>query len=136
VSKPDNNSHNEIEGVLEERLRLMLLNQYGAVGEKLSQLQMQSSSLRLSSVKRFEQGEIEARQRIARPKKSGRHPDRQELLARLRLERILPCTPDQRVQTLRQRNRSDRLRGEVPVMFRWQSTSYWSRDERSGLSDV
>src|SRR3954463_15828437 len=94
------------------------------------------SSLRLSSVKRFEQGEIEARQRIARPKKSGRHPDRQELLARLRLERILPCTPDQRVQTLRQRNRSDRLRGEVPVMFRWQSTSYWSRDERSGLSDV
>jgi len=41
VSKPDNNSHNEIEGVLEERLRLMLLNQYGAVGEKLSQLQMQ-----------------------------------------------------------------------------------------------
>ena len=84
--------------VLEERLRLMRIEKYGAGGEKLSQAQMQLFELEPVVSEMIEQAESEHAP-VHRPtKKSGKHPGRQELPANLpRVERVLPCTPDQRV---------------------------------------
>jgi len=84
--------------VLEERLRLMRIEKYGAGGEKLSQAQMQLFGLEPVVSEMIEQAENEHAP-VRRPTKgSGRHPGRQELPANLpRVERILPCTPDQRL---------------------------------------
>jgi transposase len=50
-------------------------------------------------------------------KRSTKHPGRQELPANLpRVERILPCAPDQRLcKRCGRENGGDRLRGEFPV---------------------
>ncbi len=84
--------------VLEEQLRLMRIEKYGAGGEKLSQGQMVLFELAPVVSEMIEQVESECapvRRSTSRP---GRHPGRQELPANLpRVERILPCTPDQRV---------------------------------------
>jgi transposase len=81
--------------VLEERLRLMRIEKYGAGGEKLSQAQMQLFDLEPVVSEVVVQAESEP---VHRPtKQSTKHPGRQELPANLpRVERILPCTPDQR----------------------------------------
>ncbi len=84
--------------VLEERLRLMRIEKYGAGGEKLSQAQMQLFELEPVVSEMTEQAESEHAPVHRSTKKSVKHPGRQELPANLpRVERVLPCTPDQRV---------------------------------------
>src|ERR1700687_1352580 len=84
--------------VLEERLRLMRIEKYGAGGEKLSQAQMQLFELEPVISEMIEQAEREqvpVHRLIREPHK---HPGRQALPANLaRVERILPCALDQRV---------------------------------------
>jgi transposase len=84
--------------VLEERLRLMRIEKYGTGGEKLSHAQMQLFELAPVVSEMIEQAESE-RAPVHRPtKRSTKHPGRQEVPANLpRVERVLPCTPDQRV---------------------------------------
>ncbi len=83
--------------VLEERLRLMRIEKYGAGGEKLSQAQMQLFELEPVISEMTEQAESEHAPARRSTKKSAKHPGRQELPANLpRVERVLPCTPDQR----------------------------------------
>ncbi len=84
--------------VLEERLRLMRIEQYGAVGEKLSHAQMVLFELQpvISDVIMEAESKSETVRRST--KTSCKHPGRQELPPNLpRVERILPCAPDQRV---------------------------------------
>jgi transposase len=84
--------------VLEERLRLMRIEKYGAGGEKLSQAQMQLFELEPVPSEIIEPAEIEHAPAHRSTKKPAKHPGRQELPATLpRVERVLPCTPDQRV---------------------------------------
>ncbi|HKN70767.1 MAG TPA: transposase, partial [Terriglobales bacterium] len=83
--------------VLEERLRLMRIEKYGAGGEKLSQAQMQLFALEPVISDMTEPAESEHAP-AHRSIKKFKHPGRQGLPANLpRVERILPCTPDQRV---------------------------------------
>ena len=84
--------------VLEERLRLMRIEKYGAGGEKLSQAQMQLFELEpvVSEIVGQSGSEHAPVHRSIRD--SHKHPGRQELPASLpRVERILPCALDQRV---------------------------------------
>jgi transposase len=84
--------------VLEERLRLMRIEKYGAGGERLSQAQMQLFELEPVISEMIEQAESEHAQVHRSTKKSVKHPGRQELPANLpRVERILACALDQRV---------------------------------------
>jgi transposase len=84
--------------VLEERLRLMRIEKHGAGGEKLSQAQMQLFELEPVVSEMTEHAESEHAPVHRSTKKSAKHPGRQELPANLpRVERILPCTPAQRV---------------------------------------
>src|SRR5271166_169925 len=84
--------------VLEEQLRLMRIEKYGAGGEKLSQAQMQLFELEAVVSEMIEQAESKHAPMHRSTKKSVKHPGRQALPANLpRVERILPCTPDQRV---------------------------------------
>jgi transposase len=84
--------------VLEERLRLMRIEKYGAGGERLSQAQMQLFELEPVVSEMIEQSESEHAPVHRSTKKPAKHPGRQELPANLpRVERILPCTADQRV---------------------------------------
>ena len=84
--------------VLEEQLRLMRIEKYGAGGEKLSHAQLELFELEPVVSEMIERAESECRL-VRRPKpRSCKHPGRQELPSNLpRVERILPCTPDQRV---------------------------------------
>jgi len=82
--------------VLEEPLRLMRIEKYGAGGEKLSQAQMQLFELEPVGSEMIEQAESEHALLHCLTKKSVKHPGRQELPANLpRVERILRCTPEQ-----------------------------------------
>ena len=84
--------------VLEERLRLMRIEKYGAGGEKLSQAQMQLFDLVPVVSEIVEQSESDYAPVHRSTKRSGKHPGRQELPASLpRVEPVLPCTQDQRV---------------------------------------
>jgi transposase len=84
--------------VLEERLRLIRIEKYGAAGEKLSYAQMELFELEPVVSEMIEQGESEHLAVHRSTKKSGKHPGRQEFPANLpRVERVLPCTQDQRV---------------------------------------
>lgn len=84
--------------VLEEQLRLMRIEKYGAGGEKLSQAQMQLFEHEPLVSERTEQSESEHAPVHRSIRESHKHPGRQELPANLpRVERVLPCTPDQRV---------------------------------------
>ncbi|MGD0417523.1 MAG: transposase, partial [Terriglobales bacterium] len=77
--------------VLEERLRLMRIEKYGAGGEKLSQAQMQLFELEPVVSEMIERAESEHAPVHCSTKKSVKHPGRQELPANLPLvERILP----------------------------------------------
>src|ERR1035437_5974676 len=82
--------------VLEERLRLMRIEKYGAGGEKLSQAQMELFALEPVVTELIVQAESECTPVRGSTKRSCKHPGRQELPANLpRVERILPCTPEQ-----------------------------------------
>jgi len=84
--------------VLEERLRLMRIEKYGAGGEKLSHAQLELFVLEPLGSEAIEQAQSEHAPVHRRTKRSGKHPGRQELPANLpRFERILLCTPDQRL---------------------------------------
>jgi hypothetical protein len=84
--------------VLEERLRLMRIEKYGAGGEKLSQAQLELFELEPVDSDMIEQAENEHAPVRRSTNRSTKHPGRQELPANLpRVERILPCTPDQRL---------------------------------------
>ena len=84
--------------VLEERLRLARIEKYGAGGEKLSNAQMELFELEPVVREVIAEAEGEGDPVHQLPKKSCKHPGRQELPASLpRVERVLPCTPDQRV---------------------------------------
>ena len=84
--------------MLEERLRLMRIEKYGAAGEKLSDAQLELFELEAVVSEMIEHGESEHMPVRRSTNRSCRHPGRQELPATLpRVERILPCTPDQRV---------------------------------------
>ena len=84
--------------VLEERLRLKRIEKHGAGGEKLSQTQLELFELEPVVSEVAVQAESEHAP-VRRPTNgSGKHPGRQELPAYLpRVERILPCAPDQRM---------------------------------------
>jgi hypothetical protein len=121
--------------VLEERLRLMRIERYGAGGEKLSRAQMQLFELEPVISEMTEQAESEHAP-AHRSMKSAKHPGRQELPANLpRVERILPCTPDQRVC---------KRCGKETVVIGYEESSQldiepakyfvWSRNERNGLA--
>ena len=84
--------------LLEERLRLMRIEKYGAGGEKLSHAQMELFELEPVVIEVVVEGESKPEPVHRLTKKSAKHPGRQELPANLpRVERVLPCTPDQRV---------------------------------------
>ena len=84
--------------VLEERLRLMQIEKYVAVREKLSQAQMQLFELEPVVSEMIEEAESERAPVHGPTKRSAKHPGRQELPANLpRIEQVLPCTLDQRV---------------------------------------
>jgi transposase len=84
--------------VLEERLRLMQIEKYGAGGEKLSQAQMQLFEPEPVGSEVIVQAEVEQVPARRSTKTSCKHPGRQELPRNLpRVERILPCAPDQRL---------------------------------------
>jgi hypothetical protein len=92
--------------VLEECLRLMRIERYGAGGEKPSQAQMPLFELEPASIEMIEQAESEHAPVHRSTKKSAKHPGRQGLPANLpRVERVLPLhAGSARVQTVRQRN--------------------------------
>ena len=84
--------------VLEEQLRLMRIEKYGAGGEKLSHAQMELFALEPVVTELIVQAQSECTLARGSTNRSCKHPGRQELPANLpRVERILPCTPDQRV---------------------------------------
>ena len=83
--------------VLEERLRLMRIEKYGAGGEKLSHAQLELFELEPVPSELIMEAESKPEPLHRSTKKSGKHPGRQKLPANLpRVERVLPCTPDQR----------------------------------------
>ena len=83
---------------LEERLRLMRIEKYGAGGEKLSHAQMELFELEAVVSEVMVQAESERAPVRRSTNRSCKHPGRQELPSNLpRVERILACTPDQRV---------------------------------------
>jgi len=83
--------------VLEDRLRLIRIEKYGAVGEKLSNTQMELFDLDPVVSEVIVQGESEPAAVPRSTNRSCKHPGRQELPPSLpRLERVLPCTPGQR----------------------------------------
>jgi transposase len=84
--------------LLEERLRLMRIEKYGAGGEKLSHAQLEL--FEIEPVASEIVGQAESKRALTRRSTKGscKHPGRQELPANLpRVERILPCAPNQRV---------------------------------------
>ena len=84
--------------VLEERLRLMRMEKYRAGGEKLSRSQMELFEMEPVVSEMIEQAESDHAPARRSTNRSTKHPGRQELPANLpRVERILPCTPDQRL---------------------------------------
>ena len=84
--------------MLEEQLRLMRIEKYGAGGEKLSQAQMELFALEPVVSEMIEKAESVCTPVRGSTNRSCKHPGRQELPANLpRVERILPCMQDQRV---------------------------------------
>jgi transposase len=84
--------------VLEERLRLMRIEKYGAGGEKLSRAQMELFELEPVVTEVMLEAESEREPMHRSAKRSCKHPGRQRLPPNLpRVERVLPCTADQHV---------------------------------------
>jgi transposase len=84
--------------VLEERLRLMRIEQYGAAGERLPDAQMDLFAIDRVVTEATVETETEHEPSHLSTNRKRKHPGRQELPANLpRVERIVPCTPNQRV---------------------------------------
>jgi transposase len=84
--------------VLEEQLRLMRIEKYGAGGEKLSHAQMELFDREPVVAELMVEAESEPEPVHRSTTKYRKHPGRQELPSNLpRVERVLPCTPDQRI---------------------------------------
>ena len=84
--------------VLEERLRLIRIEKYEAGGEKLSHAQLELFELEPVVSEMIEQADREHAPVHRWRKRAGKHPGRRELPPNLpRVERVLPCTPDQGV---------------------------------------
>jgi transposase len=84
--------------VLEERLRLMRIEKYGAGGEKLSHAQMELFELEPVVNEVTVQWERERAPVRCSTNRCYKHPGRQELPSNLpRVERVLPCMPGQRI---------------------------------------
>jgi len=84
--------------VLEERLRLMRIEKYGAGGEKLCHAQLELFELEPVVSEVIGQAESECTLVRRSTNRSCKHPGRQELPSTLpRVERILSCAVDQRV---------------------------------------
>jgi transposase len=84
--------------VLEERLRLMRIEKYGAGGEKLCHAQMELFEVKLGLSNVGVETESEHAPVQHSTKRSCKHPGRQQLPSNLpRVERVLACAPDQRV---------------------------------------
>jgi transposase len=86
--------------VLEERLRLQRIQKYGPASEKLSPLQLEllEGEPGVSNFEVAAESEREPlpEQAAARTKRERKHPGRQQLPEDLpRVERIIPCTPEQ-----------------------------------------
>ncbi len=83
--------------LLEERLRLLRLEKYGASSEKLSEAQLELFKPNLDGQETIqEECDPVSTRRGKRHKR--KHPGRQELPAHLpRVERVLACPPDQRL---------------------------------------
>lgn len=83
--------------VLEEQLRLLRIEKFGARRERLSDAQLELFRSDPANVESVAQ-EAEYREKKRSPKGPRKHPGRQEFPPDLpRVERILACTPDQRV---------------------------------------
>ena len=83
---------------LEERLRLMRIEKYGAGGEKLSHAQMELFTLEPVVCEVIAELESERAPVRHSTNRSRKHPGRQGLPSNLpRIERVLPCTPNQRI---------------------------------------
>jgi transposase len=84
--------------LLEERLRLMRIEKYGKAGEKLSRAQMELFPVEPVLTNTPVEAESKPEPLNHATKNCGKHPGRQQLPPNLpRVERVLPCTPDQRV---------------------------------------
>ena len=84
--------------VLEERLRLMRIEKFGASSEKLSHGQMELFEVEPVVSEVIVEAESECAPVRRSTNRSYKHPGRQELPANLpRAERVLPCTADQRI---------------------------------------
>ena len=114
--------------VLEEQLRLMCIEKYGAGGEKLYDVQMELFELGPMVGEVTVLGECECAPVRRSINGSCKHPGRQELPANLPLGEAGPASRagSARVQSLRQRNGGNRLRGEFPAGCR-RSTLYRSQ---------
>ena len=109
--------------MLEERLWLMRIEKYGTAGEKLSHAQMQLFELEPIVSEMIEQAESEHAPVHRSTKDSGKHPGRQGLPPNLpRVERVLPCTPDQRVCKRCRKETSAEVKTQRPA----GSFSRWS----------
>jgi len=104
--------------VLEERLRLMRIEKYEAGGEKLSHGQMELFELEPVVSEVIVEAECERTPVLRLTKRSGKHPGRQELPANLpRVERVLACTPGQRICKRCGRERVQCSNGRQSVLF-------------------
>jgi transposase len=86
--------------VLEERLRRQRIAKYGPGSEKLSDEQLELLELEpgVSNVEVNAESQRDPLPRSSRQRPRSKHPGRQELPAHLpRVERILPCTPEQEI---------------------------------------
>lgn len=81
--------------MLEERLRLLRIEKFGASGERLSDAQLELFALKPVDSEQIAPTETD-HTRKGYVKRRGKHPGRQELPPDLpRVERVLVCPPDQ-----------------------------------------
>ena len=125
--------------VLEEQLRLMCVEKYGAGGEKLYDVQMELFELGPMVGEVTVLGECECAPVRRSINGSCKHPGRQELPANLPLREAGPAlrAGSARVQSLRQRNEGDRLRGEFPAGCKAAEVLCTGHEnEKSGLAGL
>ena len=122
--------------LLEERLRLMRIEKYGTAGEELPRAQMELFPVEPVLTNTLVEAESKPEPLNHATKNRGKHPGRQQLPPNLpRVERVLPCTPDQRV--CRRCGKETVVIGyEESPNSTWsrRSISCWSRNERNGLA--
>jgi hypothetical protein len=125
--------------VLEERLRLMRIEKYGAGGEKLSHAQMElfePESVVSEVIVQAEGERAPTRRSTKNILQTSRPPGVASESSSRRADSALRAG-SARMQTLRQRNRGDRLRGEFPVGCRASEVLRAGHETReTGLPEV